>query len=184
MVSAGLSDWLVWEYGFVAVFWLAAAFGAVSIVSVLMIPKNQIDDKAARGMPAGIFSPKTTSASFETGCVAKAASLRRAVSILFHVGFDLECGAIGTIAMGTAQSRSALVERIERMTPELLLVVCVDRIVASKNPRSPQCRRPEWRSPFVDGRCAEPLAARRDGYIFLQVGEASIPRFAHRIAAR
>lgn len=143
MVGAGLSGWLVWEYGFVAVFWLAAAFGVVSIVSVPMIPKNQIDDKAARGMPAGIFSPKTTSASFETGRVAKAASLSCAVSILFHVGFELECGAIGTIAMGTAQSRSALVERIERMTPELLLVVCVDRIVASKNPRSPQCRSPE-----------------------------------------
>tara|TARA_R110002020_G_scaffold185673_1_gene383455 strand:+ start:37 stop:1032 length:996 start_codon:yes stop_codon:yes gene_type:complete len=35
--------------------------------------------------------------------------------ILFHVGFDFECGAIGTIAMGTAQSRGAPVERIEIM---------------------------------------------------------------------
>ncbi|WAP69138.1 Gfo/Idh/MocA family protein [Jiella pelagia] len=35
--------------------------------------------------------------------------------ILFHVGFDFQCGAIGTIAMGTAQSRGAPVERIEIM---------------------------------------------------------------------
>ncbi|WP_245197652.1 Gfo/Idh/MocA family protein [Jiella mangrovi] len=35
--------------------------------------------------------------------------------ILFHVGFDFECGAIGTIAMGTAQSRGAPVERMEIM---------------------------------------------------------------------
>lgn len=35
--------------------------------------------------------------------------------ILFHVGFDFECGAIGTIAMGTAQSRGTPVERIEIM---------------------------------------------------------------------
>ncbi|TFF27336.1 Gfo/Idh/MocA family oxidoreductase [Jiella endophytica] len=35
--------------------------------------------------------------------------------ILFHVGFDFACGAIGTIAMGTAQSRGTPVERIEIM---------------------------------------------------------------------
>ncbi|MBO0902167.1 Gfo/Idh/MocA family protein [Jiella sonneratiae] len=35
--------------------------------------------------------------------------------ILFHVGFNFSCGAIGTIAMGTAQSRGAPVERIEIM---------------------------------------------------------------------
>lgn len=35
--------------------------------------------------------------------------------LLFHVGFEFECGAIGTIAMGTVQSRGAPVERIELM---------------------------------------------------------------------
>ncbi|KQT52533.1 MULTISPECIES: Gfo/Idh/MocA family protein [unclassified Aureimonas] len=35
--------------------------------------------------------------------------------ILFHVGFDFECGAIGTIVMGTVQSRGTPVERIEIM---------------------------------------------------------------------
>ncbi|MFN7023045.1 MAG: Gfo/Idh/MocA family protein [Pseudorhizobium sp.] len=35
--------------------------------------------------------------------------------VLFHVNFDFECGAIGTIAMGTAQSRGAPVERLEIM---------------------------------------------------------------------
>ncbi|WEX90909.1 Gfo/Idh/MocA family oxidoreductase [Sinorhizobium garamanticum] len=35
--------------------------------------------------------------------------------VLFHVHFDFECGAIGTIAMGTTQSRGAPVERIEIM---------------------------------------------------------------------
>jgi len=35
--------------------------------------------------------------------------------VLFHVNFDFECGAIGTIAMGTMQSRGAPVERIEIM---------------------------------------------------------------------
>ncbi len=35
--------------------------------------------------------------------------------LLFHVHFEFECGAIGTIAMGTVQSRGTPVERIELM---------------------------------------------------------------------
>ena len=50
MVGAGLSGLLGWKFGFVAVFWLAAAFGVLSIVSVLMIPRKAIDDRAARGL--------------------------------------------------------------------------------------------------------------------------------------
>jgi MFS family permease len=53
MVGAGLSGFLGWKFGFVAVFWLAAAFGVVSIVSVLMIPRTAIDDRAARGLEGG-----------------------------------------------------------------------------------------------------------------------------------
>ena len=50
MVGAGLSGLLGWKFGFTAVFWLAAAFGVLSIASVLMIPGKAIDDGAARGL--------------------------------------------------------------------------------------------------------------------------------------
>jgi len=50
MAGAGLSGLLGWRFGFVAVFWLAAAFGVLSIVSVLMIPRSTIDDRVARGL--------------------------------------------------------------------------------------------------------------------------------------
>ncbi|WP_426442155.1 MFS transporter [Bradyrhizobium genosp. P] len=50
MVGAGLSGLLGWLYGFTAVFWLAAAFGLLSIISVLLIPSDAIDDDAARGL--------------------------------------------------------------------------------------------------------------------------------------
>jgi MFS family permease len=50
MVGAALSGLLGWLYGFTAVFWLAAAFGVLSIISVLMIPSDAIDDDAARGL--------------------------------------------------------------------------------------------------------------------------------------
>jgi myo-inositol 2-dehydrogenase/D-chiro-inositol 1-dehydrogenase len=35
--------------------------------------------------------------------------------VLFHVGIDFACGAIGTVAMGTVQSRGTPVERLEIM---------------------------------------------------------------------
>jgi len=38
MIGAGLSGLLGWQFGFAAVFWLAATFGILSIASVLMIP--------------------------------------------------------------------------------------------------------------------------------------------------
>ena len=50
MVGAGLSGLLGWQFGFTAVFLLAALFGVLSIISVLMIPSAVIDDDAARGL--------------------------------------------------------------------------------------------------------------------------------------
>jgi MFS family permease len=50
MVGAGLSGLLGWQFGFTAVFWLAALFGILSIVSVLMIPSDAIDNDEARGL--------------------------------------------------------------------------------------------------------------------------------------
>src|SRR5580698_4376454 len=50
MVGAGLSGLLGWQFGFTAVFWLAALFGVLSMASVLMIPSDAIDDDEARGL--------------------------------------------------------------------------------------------------------------------------------------
>jgi MFS family permease len=50
MVGAGLSGLLGWHFGFAAVLWLAAAFGALSLLSVMLIPARAINDEAARGM--------------------------------------------------------------------------------------------------------------------------------------
>ncbi len=50
LVGAALSGFLGWRFGLLAVFWLAALFGGLSILSVLMIPRGAIDDGAARGL--------------------------------------------------------------------------------------------------------------------------------------
>src|SRR6201996_1265854 len=62
MVGAGLSGLVGWAYGFPAVFWLAALFGVLSIVSVLMIPSEAIDDDAACGLADETGEDKRASA--------------------------------------------------------------------------------------------------------------------------
>jgi hypothetical protein len=50
VAGAALSGYLGWKLGFIAVFWLAAAFAVCAIVSALSIPKESIDDRVARGL--------------------------------------------------------------------------------------------------------------------------------------
>jgi MFS family permease len=49
MLGAAVSGLLGWQLGYFAVFLLAAAFGAVTVACVLMIPPKAIDNRAARG---------------------------------------------------------------------------------------------------------------------------------------
>jgi MFS family permease len=49
MVGAALSGYLGWQFGYFAIFLLAALFGAITIACVLMIRPNTIDHHAARG---------------------------------------------------------------------------------------------------------------------------------------
>jgi len=49
MVGAAASGVLGWQFGYFAVFALAALFGAITVACVLMIPPGSINDRAARG---------------------------------------------------------------------------------------------------------------------------------------
>ena len=85
MVGAGLSGLLGWRFGFAAVIWLAAVFAVLSIVSVLMIKRQAIDDDAARGLearPDRADAPKGLKILLESKpLLVLAASLA-----LFHLG--------------------------------------------------------------------------------------------------
>ncbi|MFM0323626.1 MFS transporter [Caballeronia glebae] len=52
VVGAALSGWLGWRYGFGAVFVLAGVFGAMTVVSTLLIRRDAIDHDSARGLGA------------------------------------------------------------------------------------------------------------------------------------
>lgn len=50
VVGAGLSGFLGWKFGFVAVFLLAGLFGVLAIASIWLIPGRSINNRAARGL--------------------------------------------------------------------------------------------------------------------------------------
>jgi MFS family permease len=85
MVGAGLSGVLGWQFGFTAVFWLAALFGILSIASVLLIPNDAIDDDEARGLD------KSTDADAKVGGLTvllecKPLLILAAALACFHLG--------------------------------------------------------------------------------------------------
>jgi MFS family permease len=85
MVGAGLSGFLGWQYGLPAVFWLAALFGVLAIISVLMIPSDVIDDKVARGLREGGDShDKASGIQVLTEC--KPLLVLAAALACFHLG--------------------------------------------------------------------------------------------------
>ncbi|WP_010183313.1 MFS transporter [Sphingomonas sp. PAMC 26605] len=50
MIGAGLSGYLGYRFGMPAIFYLAAVFGVLAIITVLTIPESAIDHRAARGL--------------------------------------------------------------------------------------------------------------------------------------
>jgi MFS family permease len=84
MVGAALSGFLGWKFGFPAVFILAAVFGVVSIISVLMIPRKAIDDRAARGMADKGEKEKVSAWRALLEC--KPLLILAAALALFHLG--------------------------------------------------------------------------------------------------
>jgi myo-inositol 2-dehydrogenase/D-chiro-inositol 1-dehydrogenase len=104
--------------------------------------------------------------------------------VLFHISLDFDCGAIGTIAMGTIQSRGNPVERIELMGDHQRIEV--DNVIDVRWHRNPAFKSgdPEARlSGDVDSLCWRPnftAAANEDfkGYHAL-LGDV-IPALLHR----
>jgi MFS family permease len=84
MIGAGLSGYLGWKFGLQAVFWLAALFGVLSIISVLMIPRDAIDDRIARGMKDGGDDDKAS--GFKVLAECKPLLILAAALAFFHLG--------------------------------------------------------------------------------------------------
>jgi len=83
VAGAALSGLLGWRFGLPAVFWLAAAFGALSIGSVLRIRPESIDDVAARGLEGSVAS---NASGFKVLLQNKPLLVLAAALACFHLG--------------------------------------------------------------------------------------------------
>jgi MFS family permease len=84
MVGAALSGFSGWQFGFGAVFILAAVFGALSIISVSIIPKKAIDDHVARG--SSDDSSREPASAWRVLLECKPLLVLAAALALFHLG--------------------------------------------------------------------------------------------------
>jgi MFS family permease len=105
MIGAGLSGFLGWKFGFTAVFWLAAVFGIISIVSVLMIPRDAIDDKVARGLKEGGDDNKTS--GFRVLLECKPLLVLAAALACFHLGNGAMLPLYGLAVVAAKQGNPA-----------------------------------------------------------------------------
>lgn len=85
MVGAALSGFVGWIYGFPAVVWLAALFGVLSVISVLMIPSDSIDNDAARGL-ADTGGDKKHASGLQVLVESKPLLILAAALLFFHLG--------------------------------------------------------------------------------------------------
>ena len=82
--SPPLSGHLGYKFGYVAVFVLAAMFGAIAIACVLMIPAKAIDDRASRGCKDD--APDSAPDAFTTLLKHRARLVLALALALLHLG--------------------------------------------------------------------------------------------------
>lgn len=87
LVGASLSGWFGWAYGMPAIVFLAAIFGILAIISVLLIPEHTIDHQAARGLEGpDITGPGSKAEGFLELMHNKPLLLLAGALAFFHLG--------------------------------------------------------------------------------------------------
>ena len=90
VVGAALSGWLGWRFGFGAVFALAGVFGAMTVLSTLLISRDSIDHDSARGLVASSSSSSSSEHEHASGfrmlLACRPLLLLAAALAMFHLG--------------------------------------------------------------------------------------------------
>ena len=121
MVGAALSGFLGWKFGLAAVFWLAAAFGVLSIISVLRIPAHSIDDKEARGLKEGGADSKAS--GFRVLLECKPLLILAAALACFHLGNGAMLPLYGMALAATKQGDPATFVTLTIVVAQAVMIV-------------------------------------------------------------
>jgi MFS family permease len=121
MVGAALSGFLGWKFGLTAVFWLAALFGVLSIISVLLIPAKAIDDKEARGLREGRDDGKAS--GFRVLLECKPLLILAAALACFHLGNGAMLPLYGMALAATRQGDPATFVALTIVVAQAVMIV-------------------------------------------------------------
>jgi MFS family permease len=133
MVGAALSGLLGWKFGLTAVFWLAAVFGVLSIISVLMIPPGAIDDREARGLKEGGDDGKA--GGFRVLLECKPLLILAAALACFHLGNGAMLPLYGLAVVADKQGDPASFVALTIVVAQAVMIVAsvVAMRLAEKN---------------------------------------------------
>jgi MFS family permease len=106
VAGSALSGYLGYKFGMPAIFLLAAVFGVLSIISVLLIPAEAIDDNAARGMKEGGKDDKASGLKVLLQC--KPLLLLAGALAFFHLGNGAMLPLYGLAAAENHQGNASM----------------------------------------------------------------------------
>ena len=104
-----------------AVFWLAAVFGVLSIISVLLIPAGAIDDKEARGLKQGRDDGKAS--GFRVLLECKPLLILAAALACFHLGNGAMLPLYGMALAATKQGDPATFVALTIVVAQAVMIV-------------------------------------------------------------
>ena len=122
VVGAGLSGFLGWQFGLTAVFWLAALFGVLSIIAVLMIPAKAIDDRVARGLKDGDGDGDQAS-GFKVLLECKPLLVLAAALAFFHLGNGAMLPLYGLAVVAEKQGDPASFVAVTIVVAQAVMIV-------------------------------------------------------------
>ena len=121
VAGAALSGYLGMKFGMPAVFYLAALFGVLSIISVLMIPAKSIDDNAARGLKVGEESNQASGIKVLLNC--KPLLILAAALACFHLGNGAMLPLYGLAAATKNQGNPTMFVAMTIIIAQVVMVV-------------------------------------------------------------
>lgn len=123
VVGAALSGYLGLKFGMTAIVLLAAIFGVLTIISVLLIPANSIDDKAARGLKEGNEGEDEKASGFKVLLKCKPLLVLAAALACFHLGNGALLPLYGMAAASKMKDNAFMFVALTVIIAQLVMIV-------------------------------------------------------------
>ncbi|WP_461451437.1 MFS transporter [Mucilaginibacter sp.] len=121
VAGAALSGYLGMKFGMPAIFYLAAVFGLLSIISIMLIPVKAIDDKAARGLKGTGDDEKASGLKVLLKC--KPLLILAAALACFHLGNGAMLPLYGMAAATKNQANATMFVAMTIIIAQVVMVV-------------------------------------------------------------